>query len=52
MSTTQFTTDELKDLDDEVTLPLYVLLPLGALGLYSLAFPWLFPGPLTRCRFT
>ena len=40
MSTTQFTTDELKDLDDEVTLPLYVLLPLGALGLYSLAFPW------------
>lgn len=40
MSVTQFTEDELSDLEDEVTLPLYVLLPLGVLGLYSLAFPW------------
>lgn len=40
MSVTNFTEQELDDLDEEVTLPLYALLPLGALGLYSLAFPW------------
>lgn len=40
MSLTQFTEDELSDLEEEVTLPLYVLFPLGVLGLYSLAFPW------------
>ncbi|APZ95613.1 fatty acid desaturase family protein [Fuerstiella marisgermanici] len=40
MSVTQFTENELSDLEDEVTLPLYVLLPLGVVGLYSLAFPW------------
>lgn len=40
MSVTKFTSEELDDLHDEVTLPLYVLFPSGALGLYSLAFPW------------
>ena len=40
MSLTEFTEDELKDLEEEVTLPLYALFPLGTLGLYSLAFPW------------
>ncbi|MEQ9406657.1 MAG: fatty acid desaturase [Fuerstiella sp.] len=40
MSVTQFTEEELSDLEDEVTLPLYILFPLGVLGLYSLAFPW------------
>lgn len=40
MSITQFTPEERQDLEDEVTVPLYVLFPLGILGLYSLAFPW------------
>lgn len=40
MSVTEFTKKELDDLEDEVTLPLYVLLPLGGIGLYCLAFPW------------
>ena len=40
MSRTEFTKEELQDLEDEVTLPLYVLFPLGVLGLYSLANPW------------
>ncbi|GAB5442361.1 MAG: hypothetical protein Fues2KO_27100 [Fuerstiella sp.] len=40
MSVTRFTEDELKSLEDEVTLPLYVLFPLGVLGLTMLAFPW------------
>ncbi len=40
MSVTEFTSEERDDLHEEVTLPLYVLFPLGAIGLYSLAFPW------------
>ncbi len=40
MSVTGFTSEEFDDLEDEVTLPLYILLPLGVVGLYSLAFPW------------
>lgn len=40
MSQTEFTEAELQDLEHEVTIPLYVLFPLGILGLYSLANPW------------
>ena len=40
MSLTEFTEEELKDLEQEVTVPLYVLFPLGTLCIYSLAFPW------------
>ena len=40
MSRTEFTSEERQDLETEVTLPLYVLFPLGVLGLYSLARPW------------
>ncbi|MCA9047539.1 MAG: fatty acid desaturase [Planctomycetaceae bacterium] len=40
MSTTEFTTEELHDLESEVTVPLYVLFPLGVVGLCALAFRW------------
>lgn len=40
MSVTQFTEQELKDLEEKTTIPRFLFLPLGALGLWSLAVYW------------